>query len=190
MSMPCGHWAEISGEHVEQSTMTNRNETEREMAAEHVKLSFSIESPFAETGFGVATEKMWAIPIGGNRYRLDNIPMNVSNVALGDIIEATPAIAHSEFDQRGKLARTYMMATATQIVEKSGNRTILAVIQNSPDTEEWSTPEASEEMVRSAFEKAGIDSEGTGDGFYFVNVPPGHEAEITSTLDRLNAQWV
>ena len=56
---------------------------------------------------------MWATPMGGNRYRLENLPFFAYGMSFHDIVEAEPA-------QDG-------MLDFVRVVEKSGYRTIRVV---------------------------------------------------------------
>lgn len=38
----------------------------------------------------VGSERVWALPLGADTYRIDNVPWFVRNIAVGDIVRAIP----------------------------------------------------------------------------------------------------
>ncbi len=97
-------------------------------------------------------ETPWAEALGGNHYRLDNIPFWKYDVSVGDVVEALP-------DDSGRPA-------FVRVVAKSGNRTVR--VRLVPPMDE--SPESHaviDELVR-----RGCDFEGMHPGYVAVNVPP------------------
>ncbi|MFB9681700.1 DUF4265 domain-containing protein [Streptosporangium vulgare] len=77
-------------------------------AAPHVRVVFEL-SP--DDGWPpVGSERLWAIPLGPDRARLDNIPFFVRGVACGDVVRI-------DTDAEG-------ITWVTEVVEVSGNCTI------------------------------------------------------------------
>lgn len=88
----------------------------------------------------VASEGLWALPLGGNLVRLDNIPWFPRNVASGDTIR-------TRTDSDGVL-------WATDKVEWSGNCTIRVIpFREGPLG-------GSRQAVLDAFAGVGVDGEG------------------------------
>jgi hypothetical protein len=52
-----------------------------------VKVAFTLEQE-DENWPPVATESIWAVPLGGDEYRLDNVPWFAVGVACGDVVRA------------------------------------------------------------------------------------------------------
>ncbi len=67
------------------------------------------------TGEGGCTETPWAIPLGGDLYRLDNIPALTRGISWQDVVEAR--------------SRTDGFPELVRVVEKSGHRTIRAALE-------------------------------------------------------------
>lgn len=63
----------------------------------------------------VDVETLWAIDVGSDRYRLDNCPFYAYGVSLDDVV-------HAPFREEDGLA------TFSQVVEKSGNRTVRVIL--------------------------------------------------------------
>jgi hypothetical protein len=56
-------------------------------ASEHVRVRFNL--PPDEGGWPpVSSEGLWALPLGGDRYRLDNAPWFARGLAADDVVEA------------------------------------------------------------------------------------------------------
>ena len=65
-------------------------------------------------------EAMWASLVGGNRYRIENVPFYAYNLNYGDVVEAMPAAS----DQKPSVMR---------VVERSGHRTVRVNFAKSVD---------------------------------------------------------
>lgn len=56
-------------------------------APEHVKVRFAVEQD--EDGWPpVKSEGLWAVPLGGDRFRIDNTPWFVRGISADDVVEA------------------------------------------------------------------------------------------------------
>jgi hypothetical protein len=56
-------------------------------ASDHVKVRFNL--PPDEGGWpAVSSEGLWVLPLGGDRYRLDNTPWFARGLAADDVVEA------------------------------------------------------------------------------------------------------
>ena len=90
-----------------------------------------------ETG---QVETLWAIPVGDNLFRLDNVPFFAYRISDGDIVEAAP-------DTDG-------MLMFTRVVRKSGNRTIRALLPLPLEEEPSSSLMETLKRVGCSFERA------------------------------------
>ena len=103
-------------------------------------------------------EGLWATPIGGGRFKIDNIPFYAKNLSCDDIIEAS------------RKGDEYVFR---RVVDPSGNSTIRVVIYDLAD----------ESRVRNDLTALGCSAEGSGTpGLIAVNVP---KTSIESVLDFL-----
>ncbi|MEV7012144.1 DUF4265 domain-containing protein [Streptosporangium sp. NPDC051022] len=101
----------------------------------------------------VGSEGMWAIPLGPDRARLDNIPFFVRGVASGDVV-------HLETDAEG-------VVWAKEVVEFSGNCTIRVIPYRDGDLE------GDLGAVLDLFAPLGVEGEGLEQfGLVALNVPP------------------
>ena len=92
-------------------------------------------------------ESLWEIPMGNNKFKIDNIPFYAKNLSCDDIVEAIPNRDDYVFKN---------------IVISSENSTIRVVIYDLMD----------ERSVRNELVSLGCSSEGTGTlGLIAVNVP-------------------
>jgi len=57
-------------------------------ANEHVKIAFDLDPA---DGHGYETETVWAEPVGGDRFRLQNSPFFAFGVSAEDVVSAVPA---------------------------------------------------------------------------------------------------
>jgi uncharacterized protein DUF4265 len=103
-------------------------------------------------------ESLWATPVGGGRFKIDNIPFYAKNLSCGDIIEASPE------------GEAYVFR---RVIRPSENSTIRVVIHDLAD----------ESGVRNDLTSLGCSIEGTGTpGLIAVNVP---KTSIENVLDVL-----
>jgi hypothetical protein len=80
--------------------------------AAHVKLEIRVESDDDDE---VYVETPWAIPVGRNRYKLDNCPFYAYGVSWGDVVEAAP--------QSNGVFPLFI-----RVLEKSGHRTVRLIL--------------------------------------------------------------
>jgi hypothetical protein len=114
-------------------------------------------------------ETPWAVRLGGDLYRLDNIPFFAYRLSIDDVVEALP-----ESDGFLMFAR---------VVRKSGNRTVRAILAEPADVEPG--PSFLAEMKR-----LGCTIERATQKFICVNVPPPVLLEsVTDSLIELGVQW-
>jgi Domain of unknown function (DUF4265) len=113
------------------------------------------------------SEGLWAVPLGGDAYRIDNTPWFARNVAAEDVFLAEP-------DADGRL-------WAVERLRWSGNCTIRVVpFRDGPLA-------GSQQAVLDVFVPLGAAGEGFGSGLNIValTIPPGADlAEIKRTLQR------
>jgi hypothetical protein len=131
-----------------------------------VKVRFRLDRD--EDGYPPAeSEGLWAVPLGGNAYRIDNTPWFARNVAADDVFVAEP-------DGDGRL-------WAVERLRWSGNSTIRVIpFQDGPLA-------GSQQAVLDIFVPLGVDGEGYGSGLNIValTVPPNADlARIKRTLQQ------
>ena len=115
-------------------------------------------------------ETLWADPLGGDRYRLDNLPFWAYGVSVHDVIEARP-------DDSGRPA-------FVRVVEKSGNRTVRVVLKPPADR----APES--QAVLDGLRALGCGYEGMNPGYLAVNVPPAVDlGAVAAYLTASGQQW-
>lgn len=107
-------------------------------------------------------ERVWAVPLDGGRYRIDNVPFFAYNVSVGDVVEAPGP-------DRVPLAH--------RVVRRSGHRTIRVAFEE---------PEGLEGEAARAFvaelERLGCGYEGFEPMLLAVDVPPEVESEAVERL--------
>lgn len=114
-------------------------------------------------------ETPWAFHLGGNFYRLDNIPFFAYGLSVNDIVEAVP-------DSDG-------FPMFNRIVNKSGNRTVRVILPEAPDVEPG--PALFAEVKR-----LGCDYEGAFNTLICINVPPAVLLQdVADCLTRLGVRW-
>jgi hypothetical protein len=120
---------------------------------------------------GATVETLWAIPLGEDRYRLDNSPFYAYGVSWQDIVLA-PIDA-----QEG-------LPAFQSVLARSGNRTV-RVIFDPPVS-----PGNSSDQVLQGLVALGCSYEGANPGYMSVNIPAGVELqEVRSYLVQNDAQW-
>lgn len=103
-------------------------------------------------------EGLWAIPLGCNRFKIDNIPFYAKGLSCDDIIEAN----------EGDIGYIF-----NKVIQKSDNSTIRVVVYDLED----------EQSVRSAISSFNCSIEGTGTpGLIAINVPKGKLVEVEKFL--------
>lgn len=105
-------------------------------------------------------EGIWAIPMGGGRFKIDNIPFYAKDLSCGDIVEAS-----REGDE-------YIFK---QVVDSSENSTIRVAIYDL----------ANEDEVKNTLTRLGGSIEGTGTpGLIAVNVPKSSVENVLGFLEE------
>lgn len=146
------------------SNTTPPSETADE--SQHVKIEFRVQN---ETG-GFDVETMWAVPLGDDRYRLDNTPFYAYGVSWDDII-----IAKAQKDG---------FPVFESCAEKSGNSTVRIIF-----TEEEVQGLSAETMLAQLAEM-GCSYEGADASYYAVNVPADTDlSEIAELLTHNEIMW-
>ncbi len=112
-------------------------------------------------------ESLWAVPLDGGGYRIDNIPWYVSNIALGDVVAAAP-----RNDER--------LFFTGEILRRSGNRTIrVRLVEESI---------ARSAAIHDAIERLGAKSELDHTDLLAVNAPADRLADVLKFLETGAAQ--
>jgi len=126
---------------------------------DHVKILFPLEQTDGYPPHDV--ESVWAVPLGGGKYRLDNIPFFVRGVSSEDVVSAT--------ERGGALFYAGLSS-------EGGHSTVRVLIAD---------PDATE-RVREELRARGCSSEGTGiPGLIAVDVPPAVSyRELRQFLDE------
>ena len=120
---------------------------------------------------GSTVETLWAVPLGDDRFKLDNSPFYAYGVSWQDTVYA-PVDPQEQFP------------TFRSVVAKSGNRTI-RIIFDLP----ISPGNASDEIVQGLL-ALGCTYEGANPGYISVNIPPAIELQqVCSFLIERTAQW-
>ena len=119
----------------------------------------------------VEIETLWAHDLGGDRYRLDNSPFYAYGVSWQDIV-------HAPFDpQEG-------FPTFQSVLEKSGNRTIRIVFDDS------SVEIGESKSVLDGVSALGCDYEGATKTYLSINIPPAVDLDVVvDFLMRESATW-
>jgi hypothetical protein len=120
---------------------------------------------------GATVETLWAMPLGDDRYKLDNTPFYAYGVSWQDTVFA-PTDA-----QEG-------LPTFQSVVAKSGNRTV-RVIFDPPVS-----PSNSSDQVLQGLVALGCSYEGVNPKYISVNIPPTVDLQqVRSYLIERDAQW-
>ncbi|HEY3502002.1 MAG TPA: DUF4265 domain-containing protein [Actinocatenispora sp.] len=130
--------------------------------AELVKVCFAL--PHEDDWPPVGSERLWAEPLGENRYRVDNTPWFATNLSADDVVEA--------------LAGDDGVLWATKRVEFSGRLTVRVI----PLSE--STTLAA---IMATFAEFGVTGEGAGPAFRLVALDIPADADHAAILATLRA---
>ena len=118
----------------------------------------------------VYVETPWAVPLGDNLYRLDNIPFYAYRLSWGDILEAEP--------------REHDMPLYLRVVEKSGHRTMRVILDPPSDQSEES------QSVLDTLRKLGCTFEGVNHVYIAVDIPPDVDLQaVVEYLMTLEHDW-
>ena len=120
---------------------------------------------------GATVETLWAIPLSGDLYRLDNSPFFAYGVSWQDIVLAP-------YDPQEQ------MPTFQSVIERSGNRTV-RVIFDLP-----LAPGNASDQILQGLAEIGCSFERANSGYVSVNIPPGVNLDrVRSYLIANDAQW-
>jgi len=137
------------------------------MRNDHVKIHFQLERD-SDDYPPQDVEAVWAVPVGADTYRLDNVPFFVRGLSSEDIVRAQP--------QDGVL---FFLG----LVEAGGHSTVRVLICNRDETQ----------AVRDELRAMGCSSEGTNiPGLVAVDIPPSVPyAEVRDFLvaGEQNGRW-
>jgi hypothetical protein len=97
---------------------------EQDKSERYVKLIIPLEQD--EDGYPPAgSERLWALQVGGGRYKVDNIPFFARDLALGDIVSAIP----EEGAEEGVLRYQ-------QVLQPSGHSTFRILVHDESEVPE------------------------------------------------------
>ena len=115
-------------------------------------------------------ETMWATPMGGSRYRLENSPFYAYRVSWQDIVEA-----HA--DATGLLL-------FSRVVAKSGHRTVRLIINPGID-EAPERKQILEDLIA-----LGCSYEGYNPRYFSIDLPPGVDlSAVAALLTERDEKW-
>ena len=119
------------------------------------------------------TETLWAFELGDGRYRLDNLPWFAYRVSVGDVIGAY-------LGEDGILVMT-------EVLEKSGNRTVRVIGETDETNGHWTARFAT---LMQKLQELGCGYEGANPRYLAVNVPAGVDLEqVGALLDKAAVQF-
>lgn len=98
-------------------------------------------------------ETLWAFDLGGDRYRLDNLPFFAYGVSVADVVLA-PYVEEEGFP------------TFQRVLEKSGNRTIRVILD--PPL----VPGNGSRVLLDRLVSLGVEYEGANPTYVVLNLPP------------------
>lgn len=120
---------------------------------------------------GATVETLWAVPLGGDRYKLDNSPFYAYGVSWQDTVFAPID------PQEG-------LPTFHSVISKSGNRTV-RIIMDPPVA-----PGNHSDHVLQGLVALGCSYEGANPKYLSVNIPPDVELhDVRSYLIQHGIQW-
>ena len=109
-------------------------------------------------------EAMWATLLGGNRYRIENVPFYAYNLNYGDVVEAVASAP----DRKPSVMR---------VVARSGHRTIRVFFKEATEENERLTRLKSLGDLKVTFERC-------NDRYFALDLEP--EADLNTVRDRLD----
>jgi hypothetical protein len=125
-----------------------------------VKVVFELPEP----DMGMSGERLWAAPVGGNLYELQNSPWHVRSVNWLDVVEAVAA----NDDEWPKFIRVH---------KRSGHRTVHITINDAG--------EARKQEILDNCRRLGCTDEGRDGTTYALDFAPG--VDVIPALDYLDA---
>jgi hypothetical protein len=108
-------------------------------------------------------ETVWATPVGGSHFRLENSPFFAYGVSWLDVVEAEP-------DESGFLAMT-------GVVEKTGHRTVRVILEEELQVTIEDVP------IWPRLQELGCTYEGFNRRYIAVDLPPG--TDLQQVVDML-----
>jgi hypothetical protein len=132
---------------------------------QHIKILFRLQ--VADEWPDVDVEGMWAVPLGGDRFRLDNIPFHALGVSDQDVILA----GHG--DDSGIWFQ--------EVVEPSEFSTLRIAVKDAED----------KEPARELFRKLGAESEGLRSAIFALSIPRNALPRIMSEIEagEASGRW-
>lgn len=130
-------------------------------AEKPVKVTFELEP---SDWHDHTTESVWAVPLGGNKYQVQNVPFHAYGVSYNDVVIAKP-------DQEGRLI-------VEEVLERGGHSTYRVILN----------PKTTAEEFEAAWEKLGSlgnTYERATDRLIAIDVPP--ETDIYETYTALES---
>jgi hypothetical protein len=120
---------------------------------------------------GATVETLWAIPLGGDLYQLDNSPFYAYGVSWKDTV-------HAPFTDEEQ------MPTFLAVASKSGHRTVR--VKFDPPVE----PGNASDRILQGLVRLGCSFEGANPRYMAIDIPPGVQLESVSTyLVASDAIW-
>ena len=114
-------------------------------------------------------ETAWAKHLGGNRYRLDNIPFFAYGISEGDVVEAEPQAKGFPLVKR--------------VVGKSGNRTVRVFFERGSKT-------LPAQALLSELRKLGCSWELATESLVCMTVPPAASLDrVAAILTKTGVTW-
>ncbi len=116
-------------------------------------------------------ETLWAFHLGGDRYRLDNLPFFAYGVSVADVVLAP------HVEEEG-------LPTFQQVLEKSGNRTIRVIFE--PPL----APGNQSRVLLDQLVSLGVEYEGANPTYVVLNIPPEVDFDgVVKALLDAQVQW-
>jgi hypothetical protein len=107
----------------------------------------------------VEVEGMWAVPLGGDRYKVDNIPFHATGVSDQDVVSA------GALEEPGIWFR--------EVLEPSEFSTVRIAVTDSAD----------KEAARKHFKTLGADSEGFRSSMFALSIPRSALEKVMSEIE-------
>ena len=125
-----------------------------------------IKFPLEDDPLGIEAEWMWAKPMGGNAFEVDNSPFHLYGISWRDVVSITLSDDTLCFEK---------------ILSKSGHRTLRARLPSEADHASFLCLWPDLKTLGCSFEGSNLERP-----LYAIDVPPG--VDIASVTDYL-AQW-
>jgi hypothetical protein len=131
----------------------------------HVKVLFRLE--IIDDWPDVEVEGMWATPLGGDCYKLDNIPFHAMGVSDQDVVIAGPAMEPGVWFQ--------------EVLEPSEFSTVRIAVADPAD----------KEAAREDFRELGADSEGLREWMFALSIPRSVLPKVMSEIEagKASGRW-